>query len=114
MAITCLVIIDVYFTQLPYWAIVGAYIGVSSLGGIHTPTSPRAMAGRSPLCCSLEASPTSPARSSTISTAPRGFTGWLGAHELFHFLVIVGAALHWSFIFNWAGRRDRIKRTHCI
>jgi channel protein (hemolysin III family) len=33
--------------------------------------------------------------------------GVLGPHEIFHFLVIIGAALHWIFIYRWAGQPTR-------
>ena len=35
------------------------------------------------------------------------FPGFFGPHEIFHLLVIVGAALHWTFIYRWAGQPTR-------
>jgi hypothetical protein len=32
--------------------------------------------------------------------------GVVGAHELFHLLVMAGALLHWLFVYNWADGRS--------
>jgi hemolysin III len=105
-ALTCLVLIDVYFTRLPYWSIILAYTGVGSLGVISfahitarygwKETSLLFLGGIAYIAGALI----------DFLNGPVIFTGVLGPHELFHFLVIVGAALHWAFIYNWAGRQD--------
>jgi len=105
-ALTCLVLIDVYFTQLPYWAIVAAYIGVSSLGGITYAHITARYGWKESALLFLGGIAYIAGALIDYLDGPVVFTGWLGAHELFHFLVIVGAALHWSFIYNWAGRQD--------
>ena len=109
-ALTCLVLIDVYFNRLPYWSIVLAYIGVASLGVISfahitarygwKETTLLFLGGIAYICGALI----------DYLEWPVIFTGVLGAHELFHFLVIVGAAMHWCFIYNWAGRQDLVKK----
>jgi hemolysin III len=108
-AITSLVLIDVYFTQLPYWSIVAAYIGVSSLGGITYAKITARYGWKESSLLFLGGIAYIAGALIDYLNGPVVFTGWLGPHELFHFLVIVGAALHWSFIYNWAGRQDLVK-----
>jgi len=105
-SIACLILIDVYFTRLPYWAIVGAYIGVSSLGGITFARITARYGWKETSLLFLGGIAYIAGALIDYLDGPVIFTGVLGAHELFHFLVIVGAALHWSFIYNWAGRQD--------
>ena len=106
VAITSLVLIDVYFTQLPYWAIVLAYISVSSLGGITYAHITARYGWKESSLLFLGGIAYIAGALIDYLDGPVILTGILGAHELFHFLVIVGAALHWSFIYNWAGRQD--------
>ncbi len=108
-ALTSLVLIDVYFSRLPYWAIVSAYIGVSSLGGISYAHITARYGWKESALLFLGGIAFIAGALIDYLDGPVIFTGVLGAHELFHFLVIVGATLHWSFIYNWAGRQDLIK-----
>ncbi|MBI4060749.1 MAG: hemolysin III family protein [Elusimicrobia bacterium] len=105
-ALTCLVLIDVYFTRLPYWSIVSAYIGVASLGVVsYAHITARYGWKESSLLFLGGISYVAGALIDSLE-GPVILTGVIGAHELFHVLVIVGALLHWLFIYNWAGRRD--------
>ncbi len=110
VALTSLVLIDVYFPQLPYWSIITAYIAVSSLGGITYAHITARYGWKESSLLFLGGSAYIAGALIDCLNGPVIFTGVLGAHELFHFLVIVGAALHWSFIYNWAGRRDLVKK----
>ena len=105
-AMTALVLIDVYFTRLPYWSIILAYIGVASLGFIsYAHITARYGWKESALLffgCVAYAS----GAVIDLLKGPEILTGVFGAHEIFHILVIVGAAMHWAFIYNWAGRQD--------
>ncbi len=105
-AITSLVLIDYYFNQLPYWGIIAAYIGVSSLGFITFSKITARYGWKETLLLLLGGIAYASGAVIDYIQGPVILTGILGPHELFHFLVIVGAALHWSFIYNWAGRQD--------
>lgn len=105
-ALTSLVLIDVYFSTLPYWAIVTAYIGVASLGVISFVRITARYGFKESALLFLGGIAYIIGAVIDFLDGPVVFTGVLGAHELFHFLVIVGASLHWSFIYNWAGRQD--------
>jgi len=105
-ALTSLVLIDVYFNTLPYWAIVTAYIGVASLGVISFVRITARYGFKESALLFLGGIAYIAGAVIDFLDGPVVFTGVLGAHELFHFLVIVGASLHWSFIYNWAGRQD--------
>ena len=105
-ALTCLVLIDAYFSSLPYWSIVLAYIGVASLGIVSFARITARYGFKESALLFLGGIAYIAGALIDWLDGPVIFTGWLGAHELFHFLVIVGASLHWSFIYNWAGRQD--------
>ncbi len=105
-ALTCLVLIDVYFKSLPYWSIVLAYIGVASLGVISFARITARYGWKESALLFLGGIAYISGALIDWLNGPVVLTGWLGPHELFHFLVIVGASLHWSFIYNWAGRQD--------
>lgn len=108
-ALTCLVLIDVYFDRLPYWGIILSYVGLSSLGGItYAHITARHGWKETALLFFGGVAYIAGALIDWLD-GPVIFTGVLGAHELFHFLVIVGAALHWIFIYNRAGRLDVVK-----
>lgn len=104
-ALTCLVLIDVYFTNLPYWSIIMAYVGVASLGFISYAHITKRYGWKETSLLFLGCIAYVAGALIDYLNGPVIFTGVLGAHELFHFLVIVGAAMHWAFIYNWAGRR---------
>ncbi len=105
-AITSLVLIDYYFDQLPYWGIVTAYVGVSCLGFITFAKITARYGWKETLLLFLGGVAYASGAVIDYIQGPVILTGVLGPHELFHFLVIVGAAMHWTFIYNWAGRQD--------
>lgn len=109
-ALTCLVLIDVYFSRLPYWSIILAYSGVASLGAITYAHITARYGWKETSLLFLGCIAYASGAVIDYLDGPVIFTGVLGAHELFHFLVIIGALLHWCFIYNWAGRQDVLGR----
>ena len=102
LAITCLVLLEVYFNRLPYWAIVSGYIGLGLLG-VVTFAHITADYGLKETTL-LFAGGLAYTAGAVIDylDGPVILNGVIGAHELFHFLVIAGAFCHWLFIYNWA------------
>ena len=105
-AITALILIDYYFTQLPYWGIIAAYIGVSSLGGITFTHITARYGWKETALLFLGGLAYAGGAIIDYIQGPVILTGIFEAHELFHILVIAGATMHWIFIYNWADRRD--------
>jgi len=106
LALTCLVLVDVYFDQLPYWSIILSYIGVASLGGITYAHITARYGWKETALLFLGGIAYASGAVIDWLDGPVVLTGVLGAHELFHFLVIIGAGMHWAFIYNWAAPRD--------
>ena len=104
VALTCLVLIDCYFAQLPYWAIVSAYVGCSLLGLISFMRIIESYGWRETTL--LTWGGVAYIAGAVIDTvdAPIVLSGVIGPHELFHIAVILGACLHWIFIYNRADR----------
>ena len=103
--LTALVLVDVYFSRLPYWSIVLGYVGVSSLGGITYAHITARYGWKETALLFLGGIAYAAGAVIDWLDGPVVLTGILGAHELFHFLVIVGAGMHWAFIYNWAAPR---------
>ncbi|MEK7381685.1 MAG: hemolysin III family protein [Elusimicrobiota bacterium] len=106
IALTCLVLIDAYFSRLPYWAIVSAYSGLGSLGIVSFIKITARYGWEEASLLFLGGIAYSTGAVIDFLDGPVVLMGILGPHELFHFLVIVGALLHWCFIYNWADRPD--------
>lgn len=102
-ALTCLVLIDVYFDTMPYWAIVSCYIGLGSLGTVSFARITAKYGFRKAVLLFLGGIAYSGGAVIDAVGVPVLIEGVLGPHELFHFLVITGAVLHWCFIYGWAG-----------
>lgn len=103
-ALTCLVLIDVYFDTMPYWAIVSCYVGLGSLGTVSFARITAKYGFRKAALLFIGGIAYSMGAVIDAVEIPVIVPGVLGPHELFHFLVITGAVLHWCFIYNWAGR----------
>jgi channel protein (hemolysin III family) len=100
----CLVLIDVYYDRIPYWGIVSTYIGYSLLGLISYVRIVSHYGWREPtLLCVGGAAYIVGAVIDSLGV-PVLIPGVLGPHEIFHLLVIVGAATHWSFVYSRAER----------
>ena len=105
-ALTCLVLLEVYFTRLPYWSIVLGYTGVGSLGVISFSHITARYGWKETALLFLGGLAYSTGALIDYLDAPVLIPGVFGSHELFHFLVMIGACLHWFFIYNWADGRE--------
>ncbi|MFI5346466.1 MAG: hemolysin III family protein [Elusimicrobiota bacterium] len=105
-AITCLVLLEVYFTRLPYWAIVSAYIGLGSLGLISFSHITTLYGWKEATLLMLGGIAYSTGAVIDFIDRPVIIPGVVGPHELFHLLVMAGAFLHWLFIYNWADGQE--------
>lgn len=105
VAITCLVLVDSYFSRLPYWAIVSAYIGCGLLGIISFSRIMRRHGWRETTLLFFGGMAYITGAVIDYLEGPVLLRGILGPHELFHLLVIAGALLHWRFIYGRADRR---------
>jgi hemolysin III len=110
-ALICLFIVDTYFKALPYWAIVGLYMGVGGIGTISFYRLHQKF-GLQKLAI-LAIGGAAYAAGAVIDTleAPVLIRGVFGPHELFHLLVVVGASCHYVFIYGWAETRMRKVKT---
>lgn len=109
LALTCLTVIELYFTRLPYLAVVSMYVGLGLLGVVtffHIVSDYGLQ--ETTLLYAGGAAYTAGAVIDYLE-APTLYNGVFGPHELFHILVIVGAACHWAFIYNWAEGAERVR-----
>jgi channel protein (hemolysin III family) len=109
-ALTSLVILDVYFARLPYWAIVLGYTGVGSLGFISFIHLTARVGWKETTLLFLGGLAYATGGVIDYLDVPVIIPGVLGPHELFHFFVMIGAFLHWCFIYNWADGREPTTR----
>jgi channel protein (hemolysin III family) len=105
-ALTCLVLVEVYFTRLPYWSIVLGYTGVGSLGIISFSHLTARYGWKETTLLFLGGLAYSTGAVIDYLDVPVLIPGVLGPHEIFHFCVTIGALLHWCFIYNWADGRE--------
>ena len=103
-ALACLVIVDAYFERIPYGALILAYMGVASLGAISFQRIMSRYGWRETALLFLGCVCYGAGAAIDYLERPALVAGWLGAHELFHVLVVAGAAMHWAFVYDWAGR----------
>ncbi len=104
-ALTAMIIVDVWFDSLPYWALVLAYFGLGSTGSISFAKITARYGWKETALLFLGGLAYSAGAAIDWLKGPVILNGVLGPHELFHFLVIAGAVLHWRFIYDWTGRR---------
>lgn len=105
-ALTCLVLFEVFFTRLPYWAMLLGYTGVGSLGIISFSRLTASYGWKETTLLFLGGLAYLAGAVIDYIDVPVVIPGVLGPHELFHFFVMIGAVLHWCFIYNWADGRD--------
>lgn len=101
-ALTCLVLLEMYFTRLPYWAIVSGYIGLGCLGIVSFFRITARYGLKETTLLFLGGIAYIAGAVIDFVEGPVVVPGVVGAHELFHFFVMIGAGLHWLFIYNWA------------
>lgn len=104
VALTCLVLIDYYFSRLPYWSIVASYIGCGLLGVLSFSRITSHHGWRESTLLSLGGAAYIVGALIDAIETPVVLSGVLGPHELFHLFVILGAGLHWWFIYNRSNR----------
>jgi channel protein (hemolysin III family) len=109
-AITCLVLLEVYFTRLPYWGIVLCYTAVGSLGFFSFAHLTARYGWPETTLLFLGAVAYATGAVIDCLGVPVLIPGVLGPHELFHFFVMLGAFLHWCFIYNWADGLEPAER----
>ncbi len=110
-ALSCLFIVDAYLKDLSYGTIVGLYMGVSGIGTISFYRLHRKFGLKK--LAALGIGGLAYALGGVIDAVERPILipGVFGPHELFHLLVVVGAACHYVFIYGWADYRLRKVRT---
>ena len=105
-AIACLALIDIFFSRLPQWAIVLSYCALGWLGIVSFIRVTALYGWRKTGLLFFGGIAYSAGAVIDYLDSPVLIQGVFGPHELFHFLVIVGALLHWWFIYYWAGRPE--------
>lgn len=111
-ALTCLIVVDAYFKDLPYWGIVGLYCAVGGIGTISFYELHRRFGLKKLLELAVGGAAYAVGAVIDATETPALWPGVFGPHELFHLLVIVGAACHYVFIYGWADTRLRKVRTY--
>ncbi|MBI5596446.1 MAG: hemolysin III family protein [Elusimicrobia bacterium] len=111
-ALACLFVVDSYFKSLPYWAIVGLYMGVGGIGSISFYHLHKKFGPAKLLVLAIGGFAYASGAVIDALETPTLIEGVLGPHELFHLLVVVGAACHYLFIYGWAETRLRKVRTY--
>lgn len=111
-ALSCLIFVDAKMKDLPYWGIVGLYAAVGGLGTISFYELHRKFGARKLLVLAFGGAAYAVGAIIDATEVPSLWPGVFGPHELFHLLVIVGAASHYLFIYGWADTRLRKVRTY--
>jgi channel protein (hemolysin III family) len=105
-ALTCLVLLEVYFTRLPYWAIMTGYIGLGSVGLVTFFNITARYGVKEAVLLLMGALAYAAGGLVDYFGGPVLIPGVFGAHELLHVLVMAGAVMHWLFIYNWADGQE--------
>lgn len=111
-SLTCLVLVDAYFKDLPYWGIVSLYTAVGGVGTISFYELHRRFGLKKLAELAVGGAAYAVGAVVDATETPALWPGVFGPHELFHLLVIVGAACHYVFIYGWADTRLRKVRTY--
>ena len=107
-ALTCMVLLEIYFLRLPYWSIVLAYTALGWLGVFSFAKITARYGWKETTFLFLGGLAYSLGALIDYMNAPVLLDGILGPHELMHLFVMLGALLHWCFVYNWAdGRQAR-------
>lgn len=108
-ALASLVTLEVYFTRLGHGTIIGCYIGLASLGFVSYSTITRRYGWKEGTLLILGGGAYAAGAAIELMARPVVLPGVVGPHELFHVMVVAGAAMHWLYIYNRAdGREERV------
>lgn len=110
-SLSCLFIVDSYLKDLSYPAIVGLYAGVSGIGTITFYRLHRKFGLKKLAALGIGGLVFAVGGVVDALERPVLIPGVFGPHELFHLLVVAGAACHYVFIYGWADTRLRKVRT---
>ena len=102
VALSCLIIVEVYFGAFPYWEIVSAYIAVGMLGIVTFYHIMMDYGWAEAALLFGGGFAYSAGAVIDYLDSPVIVSGVFGPHELFHLFVIAGALQHWLFIYNAA------------
>jgi hemolysin III len=105
-AIACLILLETYFNRLPHWVVLWGYIGLGSLGFISFSRISERYGWKEGTLLLLGAGAYATGALIEFLDRPVLIPGVVEAHELFHVLVMIGAAMHWLFIYNWADGQE--------
>lgn len=111
-ALICLFVVDTFFKSLPYWAIVALYMSVGGIGTISFYKLHEKFGAKKLAVLAIGGAAYATGAVIDAIETPVLIPGVFGPHELFHFLVVVGAACHYVFIYGWADRR--LRKIHTV
>ena len=110
-SLSSLIYLDVHFKSLPYWAVIGLYAGVVGIGTISVYHLYQKFGWKKLAMLAFGFAAYALGAVIDALETPVLITGVFGPHEIFHLLVILGAACHYLFIYGWAEMRLRKVRT---
>lgn len=110
-SLICLFIVNAYLKSMPYWAIVSLYCSVGGLGTISFYKLHQKFGWQKLGLLAIGGAAYAIGAVIDAVETPVLIPGVFGPHELFHLLVVVGAACHYVFIYGWAEKRMRKVRT---
>lgn len=106
-SLASMVVMDLWQKDMSYGAIVAFYIAVSSIGLLTFWRLNRRFSARTLFALPLGGAFYATGAVMDALNGPVIIRGVLGPHELFHLLVVCGAACHYLFIYGWADLRLR-------
>lgn len=106
IALTCLVVLQIYFGRLSYPLVVLSYAGAGSLGIVSFWKITARHGFKETTLLFVGGVAYSVGAVIDWAGGPVVLRGVIGPHEVFHLLVIAGALCHWLFIYNWADGRS--------
>jgi hemolysin III len=113
-ALAALVVMDRWHAHLSYGAIVAFYIAVASVATVALYRLHRRFSARTLLALTAGCALYATGAVLDALEAPVLVRGVFGPHELFHLLVVAGAACHYAFIYGWAEVRLRKARVVAV
>jgi channel protein (hemolysin III family) len=102
IAINGLVLEVVYFKTFPEWLALSFFLGLGWMGALTGYKFRRSFKGESLFWLAAGGIFYSIGAIMDFTRTPVLIQGYLGPHEIFHLFVILGAASHWRFVWDWA------------